>query len=279
MRQHSVLHKTAAWIFALCIFLFFRFSFCLADAPYKQFFFTIGEIPADSLRNIIGILSIDFSDPDYYHSERSSSPATIQMFDKPGGKQLQLLTVENAHTISGMDWNGGITRRFSVIATTGEYVQVIFDVRRNERAWLRMKQIPLEKRSEKNSHLDTVFSTDQKCKAELILFDRIGSEPMPADIFSLVKKKPRKFYATPSKDSQWFTDIDQRSEVLARKAAAQGYLNNGGYYISDEKNGYTRVIARYYNDDVEFVSFDLGWISLYDNAGHLTVWYQNHQSL
>jgi hypothetical protein len=277
VRQHSILHKAVIWIFALCIFLLFRFSFCVADAPYENFFINSKEIPADSLKNIIGILSIDFSDPDYYHSERSNSPAAVQLFDKPVGKPLQLLTIGNAYTISGIDWNGGITRRFPVIATIGEYVQIIFDVRHNTRAWIRMKKIPLEKRSEKNSHLDTVFSTDQKCKAELTLFDSIGNKPMPADIFSLMKEKPRKFYAMPAKDSQWFTDMDQRSETLAKKAASQGYFNSGGYYISDVKNGYTRVTARYCNDDSECAHFDLGWIGLYDNNSRLTVWYQYRQ--
>lgn len=272
MTKNNILCKKITIIYFVIVLIVSAYH-CYADAPYEKFLVDTTNIHPQAIKNIKGILSISFTDPDYYNTERSNNPAQIQLFDSPDfANENSLLTIENQSAISVLEWSHGYTYKFPLLEKEGNFIKIIYNVKKNLTAWIYMEFIPKKGRDKINKDLNYLIAKNQKCCANLIIFSKFANEMEQVDIFHFYRKNLRKVYKYRSLKSFYKKDAKSIVEIL-KPDYKKKRMHFIGFYISEIKDGFAKLHARFfevYGDPEEYPL--LGWIPLFDKKGNLTIW-------
>jgi hypothetical protein len=151
---------------------------------------------------------------------------------------------------SGWDFTKQALRRFPIVAADGDYLQIVYDVRRDLRAWLarsefqQLPELPIARL------METFFDgrTIERCGIDV--FGLLGGE---------YGSKGRRVYAKP-----------ESGAAVRIVHATTDELPHGNATIVECRNGYAKIMfINPCGDQPESV---LGWVRVRDCRGRLTIW-------
>jgi hypothetical protein len=233
------------------------FAFSL-DAAVESFRIEQNKIHPQALIGIQGIITITFSELNYY-IEMDVEPAKIQTYtshDGARGKAQQLvLTPDNTKALSGIDYSGMVIRRFPVVRVGTSIVEIIYDMEKNLRAWIMI-----------DDHEYVRTNIGQLVEAKILFFDDAQNLNVSFDLFYLLNGFPRTFYEAADETSK---------KVVISNAGA---FNNitwrmrketvSSVVITEMLNGFAKVYTAQGADGELLFA---GWVKIFVDE-KLTIW-------
>jgi hypothetical protein len=228
------------------------------DAPAEQFLVPAEKIHPKALQEVRGVLTVTFAELDYY-IDIKMEPAkllTYKYTDTTGHQATRFfLTIENTKALSGIDYSGVIIRRFPIVQYGDSFVQIIYNVEKNLRAWIQVVD---------NKYART--SVGQLVPASSMLFTPGKNLSYSFDVFYLLKGKKRIFYQTPNETSATIpVSSDQDFDIIPWRERKE---NVSSFTITEMENGFAKVNTQSGADGELLFA---GWVKIFV-GGKLTVW-------
>jgi hypothetical protein len=213
-----------------------------ADLPEETFYQTREEISDEALRDVIGIVFLKSIE-----APESQLTGDLSLYapEGDGFRSDGTIPVTELRAVSGWDWDLQSVRKFPVVEQRGDYLHVVIDVQKNERAWLRQLE-ELEK-----GYL-----------VEFLSFDSQQWSGDGIELYFLAPQAQTRLYGAPR--------LEARSHPLspARPPRRQGAL------VHD-----VRIMGMHGNfvqlgewTDIEDPLAPVGWVPLTDENGLLIIW-------
>ncbi|MFQ5906349.1 MAG: hypothetical protein ACE5JA_07230 [bacterium] len=217
-----------------------------ADAPYEKYHVTYEEVSKDALKGIIGVLTI---------SSRSKGNKELRTYSKADKeftyeKNLQIRT--ETTPVSNFGYHPSIDKwhiesyRYPIVALSGEYLRIVYEPRKNLRAWICVKEV------------------GEKFRASIVRLDSVETpSPFFVDIFYFTESGKRKVYERPDNKADF--------KVISRDEK-RWWLQR----IVDQRGEFVKIA----NIQVDFESYKetiqpIGWVGIWDEQGRLTIWIKN----
>jgi hypothetical protein len=228
------------------------------DAAVESFMVEPAAIHRDALRGAIGVITITFSELDYFIEMKMPS-AKIQTYSSKegsrGGTNKLHLSLENIKVISGLDYSGLIYRRFPIVNTGTGILEIVYDVEKNLRAWIMI-----------DDHNYVRTSVGQLLPSTILMFGDQTLNEETVDLFFLLNGKARKFYQRPD-DTSPSAAVAKESDLAFiewRKLETRIHT----IFITEIQGEFAKISTRAAMDEEpEFA----GWIKIRENDV-LTLW-------
>lgn len=242
-------------LFALTAVLLLTAFSARADLPSESMYLTRSEIPDESLRGVIGIAFVSVytgpetllegQEPVLVRGFEGELPVFVPSADgfTPDGT----ISMISMRPMSGWDYDLTALRKFPAVEQRGDYLHVVIDAQRNERAWLRINKNP-----GKEPQVD--FSA---------FADLDGSWAWSGiELYQLAPGGETRLYGAPRPESRWHPL--SRERPARREGAVVGDLR-----IMKVHGDFVQVgeMTDLYEDMAP-----VGWVPLTDENGVLLIW-------
>jgi hypothetical protein len=213
-----------------------------ADLPHETFYLTREEISDEALRGVIGIAFLkSLVGPEAQLTGDLSLHAPNGDGFTPDGT----IPMTDLRAISGWDWDLQAVRKFPVVDQRGDYLHVVIDVQKNERAWV-----------------SQVGAPDQGYSVEFVPLDSKEWAWSGIELYFLAPQAQSRMYGAPR--------LEARSHPLSPSHPPR----RQGAVVKD-----LRIIRTHGNfvQVGELIDLDqplapVGWVPLTDEHGLLLIW-------
>jgi hypothetical protein len=227
------------------------------DAPVEEFYIPAEKIHPRALEGVIGVMTITFVDLGYYTYIMNPPPAQIQGYQKKEGfsdSATLVLSLKNIRALSGIDYEQMIIRRFPVVAVDNNFYEIVYDLEKNLRIWVHTE----------NQYVRT--NIGQLVPMRMTWFSDQKNLFFGAELFYLMKGRPRKYYESPSLTANYFEvrNSNQLHDIPFRTVNE----TISDIEITEIAEGFAKVTTRSGADgEPQFT----GWIKILEN-NILTIW-------
>lgn len=153
-----------------------------------------------------------------------------------GFRKIAPLAVRDLVPLS--EWRyDGVIRRFPATRTRGDFIQMVYDVAKNLRTWVRL--------TPNRAH---------GCEVSYVSLVTDGPMSMEPDLRSLNRGQRVRLYRSPSRSAKW---------------VSYDYSDDGFEVMTEQRNGFGLVVL----EDCEGKRLKtLGWVPFRDERGRLILW-------